>query len=746
MGATVPVTNWRGASRPLFVATILTGSFLLFLVQPMVARMALPRLGGAPNVWNSAMLVYQALLLGGYAYAHWLARLALRRQVAIHLALLVVAAAILPIRLADLPSPAPGWEALWVPALLALTIGPVFLAVSAQAPLMQRWFAADPAAGAPWALYAASNLGSFAGLVAYPLLVEPFSGIHEQAWGWSLGYALLIVLVVLCARARWGTEGPVAKIAAVPGTAQPIGWRRNLLWLALAAVPSGLMLSTTTHLTTDVFAMPLLWVIPLGLYLLSMVFAFSDRRLITRWITAIAPPVMLVAGGMAAVSRHSTTLLQVLVSVVLLFVVCVALHGRLYDSRPDPARLTRFYLVMSAGGALGGVFTALVAPLAFDWAWEHPLLVLAAAALMPLPRLFDWRRMPGLEPEMARFGALVVGAVLALLGWFLLGVAADADPGPQRLVLTGAIGVLGLVMVPWRWAFAAVLAMTMLVQGGVETLTTSLQGLRTRSYFGIYTVRDYPSANLRILAHGTTLHGEQSTVPAMRLRPVSYYGPGSGVAIALAHAQQLYGPRARIGVLGLGVGTLACFRKPGQRWTFFEIDPVVLEYSRDRTFTYLSDCAPDSGVVIGDARLELAKLPPGTLDILAMDAFTSDAIPLHLITDEAFGVYERALAPGGLLLVHISNRFIELEPVLAAQARQRGLAVALRDDVPTGDALLTASSWVALSRDPRRIEALRKVAPDREWKKLQPPAPRAWTDDHASILPYIRWRNLLGTP
>ena len=738
------VTARGRAARPLFVATILTGSFLLFLIQPMVARMALPRLGGAPNVWNSAMLVYQALLLGGYAYAHWLARMPLRRQAAIHLALLVAAAAILPIRLAVLPDPAPGWEPLWVPALLALTIGPVFLLVSAQAPLMQRWFAADSAAGAPWALYAASNLGSFAGLIAFPLIAEPLTGIHEQAWGWSAGYALLIVLVAVCARARW--QSAPATADAVTPPAAPIGWRRTALWLALAAVPSGLMLSTTTHLTTDVFAMPLLWVIPLGLYLLSMVVAFADRRLLTRATTFAAPPVMLLAGGMAAVSRHSTTLLLVIVTVVLLFVVCVALHGRLYDSRPGPERLTRFYLVMAAGGALGGLFTALVAPLVFDWTWEHPLLVFAAALLMPLPRAWDWRRMPGLEPDMARFAAIVVGGLILVLGWFLLDVAAGSDPGPQRLVLAIAIAVLGLAMIPWRWAFACVLAMTMAAQGGIETLNTSLHGLRTRSYFGIYTVRDYSDANLRILAHGTTLHGEQSTLPAMRLRPVSYYGPGSGVAIALTHADKLYGTFARIGVLGLGVGTLACFRKPGQRWTFFEIDPVVLDYSKDGTFTYLPECAPDARVVIGDARLELAKLPPASLDVLVMDAFTSDAIPLHLVTDDAFGVYERALAKDGLLLVHISNRYIELEPAIAAEAKARGLAVALRDDYPAGDDLLTPSSWIALSRNPAKIAALSRISPGHEWKPLMAPAPRAWTDDHASILPYIRWSNLLGTP
>lgn len=731
--------------RPLFVLTILAGSFLLFLVQPMVARMALPKLGGAPNVWNSAMLVYQALLLGGYAYAHWLGRLALRRQAMVHLGLLALAALTLPIALASLPPPAPGQEALWVPALLALSVGPVFLLVSAQAPLMQRWFAADPQAGDPYALYAASNLGSFAGLIAYPLLAEPLLGLREQSWGWSLGYAGLILLVGGAAAARWKVTGGAAAPAS-PEAAGPIPARRIALWLALSAVPSGLMLSTTTHLTTDLFAMPLLWVIPLGLYLLSFVLAFSERRNLAWAITLVAPFTLLLAGGLAMASRHASTLGPVLASVALLFVICVALHARLYDSRPDPSRLTLFYFVMSAGGALGGLFTALIAPLVFDWTWEHPLLVLAAALLLPRATLLDWRRMAGLDPGMARItaGVLFVGALI--LCWFLFGTYGDDDSGVVRVSLAVWVAGLGLMLAPWRWMFALLALALMLAQGGWETIQTSLEGARQRSYFGIYTVRDHPQNGLRTLAHGTTLHGQQSTDPDERLIPGSYYGPRSGVGLAFDKAAALYGPQARLGVVGLGAGTLACYREEGQAWTFYEIDPAVLDYSRDRTFTYLSDCAPEAKVVLGDARIELASAPRGGFDLLAIDAFSSDAIPLHLLTDEAFGVYLDALAPRGLLLVHISNRYIELEPVLAALARKRGLALTLRQDVPPENSIFTPSSWVVLARSEADIARLRDASPGMEWKQPLPPAPRAWSDDHASILPYIRWHNILGTP
>ena len=730
--------------RPLFIATILTGSFLLFLVQPMVARMALPRLGGAPNVWNSAMLVYQALLLAGYGYAHWLSRMAVRRQAMIHLALLVLAGLTLPIALADLPPPHAGQEALWVPLLLLATIGPVFLLVSAQAPLMQAWFSADPSAGEPWALYAASNLGSFGGLIAYPLLAEPLLSIRQQSFGWSLGYAGLILLIALAARARW-QAAPVGEVAANPAERDEApGWRRIALWLVLAAVPSGLMLSTTTHLTTDIFAMPLLWVIPLGLYLLSFSVAFSDRASLSRAITAATPVLLLLAGGLAMAAKSSGTMLEAIASVALLFVVAVALHRRMYDLRPHASRLTLFYFVMSAGGALGGLFTALIAPMVFDWVWEHPLLVLAAAVLVPMTDHFDWRRLRGLDPGMARIGAAVLIAVAALLAWNLLAVTSVEEPQQSKGLLVLGLALMGVLLTPWRGLYLAVLAMLMLAQGGVQTAYASYDGARTRSYFGIYTVRDYTSLKLRTLAHGTTLHGQQSLAPDKRHEPLTYYGNTSGIGLALTGAPSLLGSKARIGVVGLGTGTLACYHQPGQTWHYFEIDPAVLTFSRNGTFTYLKDCAPEARVIIGDARIELARMPGGQFDLLAIDAFSSDAIPLHLLTDEAFGTYLDKLSPRGLLLIHISNRFIELEPVLAALAKKRRLASAVRHDNTQDRVYRTPSTWVAMSRDPAMLARLTGMRKNAGWEGLQKPANRVWTDDHASILPYVRWQAMLG--
>ena len=733
----------KAPSRALFVATILTGSFLLFLIQPMVARMALPKLGGAPNVWNSAMLVYQALLLAGYWYAHRLSRLPIARQRKLHLILYAVALLTLPVGLVEMSPPAPGAEVWWVPALLALSIGPVFFLVSAQAPLMQRWYALHPDAGEPWALYAASNLGSFAGLIAYPLLAEPLLPIKAQAWLWSAGYLVLLGMIALCSRTRIGL---VDTAATIPSATERVPAKRLAMWIALAAVPSGLMLSTTTHLTTDIFAMPLLWVIPLGIYLLSFVIAFSDRRGGANLLSFLAWPMILGIGGLAMISQGSNGLLPVIASVALLFFVCVALHARLYDLRPAPEQLTGFYLAMSAGGALGGLFTALIAPLVFDWVWEHPLLVLAAAALLPREKLYSWLKLDRVDSGARWFSLGLLVLAIGLLVWQLHTYIRTDPENINRWALTIGIAFIGVMLVPWRGLLLALLGAVMLVQGGLDTISDSREGLRTRSYFGIYTVRDYPSRNLRTLAHGTTLHGQQSTEPSAKCLPLSYYGPGSGAAIGFANASRLFVRQPRLGVVGLGTGSLAGYAQPGQSWTIFEIDEAVLGLSRQGKFTFLKDCAPQAQVVLGDARINLGRIRAGTFDLLAIDAFSSDSIPLHLFTHEAFGVYLDALAPQGILIVHISNRYMDLEPALAAEVKARGLHAAVREDSPPAESPWTGSTWVAVTRDPGQLKALSAIAPAMKWRALGRPAPRPWTDDHASILPYLTWSNFLGKP
>lgn len=735
----------KNAQRAVFVATILVGSFLLFLVQPMVARMALPQLGGAPNVWNSAMLVYQTLLLGGYAYSHAIARLPFRKQAMIHIGVLALAGTTLPIALAEIAPAEPGWEALWVPWLFALTIGPVFFAVSAQAPLMQQWYAAHGEAKDPYPLYSASNLGSFAGLIAYPLVVEPLSSTTAQSLGWTIGYGLLLVLVILAARTRWNVEMVQTAEQPVAQAAESIGWRRIALWLALSAVPSGLMLSTTTHLTTDIFAMPLLWVIPLGLYLLSFSVAFAERQLLATAITANAAPIIIVCGGLALATAGQTSLVPAIASVALLFTAAVALHRRLYADRPDPSRLTLFYLVMSAGGALGGAFTALVAPLVFDWTWEHPILILAAALLIPGTIIPDWRTY---VKASGRVHALTVALLfmLILLGASLLfHLRGGSAEKPLLTFLAFAlVGLAGTALARWRWLFGAGVLAVMLATGLYHNAGRSLAGERSRSYFGIYTVEDRGAEGTNLL-HGTTLHGTQPGTGEQRFAPTTYYGPTSGVGLALRAAPELFGSDARVGVVGLGVGTLACYREPGQAWTFFEIDPTVYAYSRDGTFGYLDQCTPDARVVIGDARVELAKVEPAAFDVLVIDAFSSDAIPLHLLTREAMQVYFRTLSEKGVLAVHISNRHIALQPALHALAREQGYAVQLRSDEQRGQARgLTTSDWVLLTRDAAAMQDVEAALPEgADLEALEDPADRVWTDDYASILPFLKWNNFL---
>jgi len=509
------------------------------------------------------------------------------------------------------------------------------------------------------------------------------------------------------------------------------------------------MLSTTTHLTTDIVAMPLLWVIPLGLYLLSFVFAFNERSALGYTLARVAPVVVLLAGGMAMVSQNAASLSIGFATVLMLFVLATALHRRLYFERPSPRRLTLFYLVMSAGGALGGAFTALVAPLLFDWAWEHPILVLAGAALLPDRPLVAWMerlRLTGRQKKIAVATLLIAAAIIAILvnRWV---IAQD-----NTLVLLGmlAVAFCGALLLGHGRAMVLVLAALMLGRGGYQTLATSFEGSRDRSYFGIYTVRDLPEERKRSLVSGTTLHGLQFTAPDRRRQPTTYYGPDSGVGAALGELPAIAGPAARVGVVGLGVGTLACYRQPGQKWDFFEIDRTVLSYSRDETFTFVSDCAPDATIHLGDARIMLDRYretmgSDDRFDALVIDAFSSDAIPLHLVTDEAFGIYRRTLAEDGLLLVHISNRFIDLTPMMAALAERHGMIAVLRShqDPPFADGI-SPSLWVVMARDPASLAKLLSARPDLSWHRLPPPAERVWTDDFASILPFIQWQNVLG--
>jgi len=725
-----------GTARWRFVATIFAGSFLLFLIQPMIARMALPRLGGSPSVWNSAMLVYQALLLGGYALAHWLGRFPARTQGLLQLGGLAIAAVMLPLQLSGATPPPDANAFLWVPWLLLVSIGPIFLFVSAQAPLIQRWFALS-GGGDPYPLYAASNLGSFAGLLSYPLLVEPLLTVSQQSTYWSLGYLLLLVLVGIIA-IRLPT-GPAA--IAAPAERTPLPRATVAKWIALAAIPSGLMLSTTLHLTTDLVAMPLLWVGPLGLYLLSFTVAFAAGRRPARWISAAAPFFLIVACWTLFSGASGLALPIAGFSLAALFAISVAIHTLLFDLRPDASRLTAFYLAMSAGGVLGGLLCALFAPLLFDWTYEHPILMLAAAWFLGGKALLPMTRARLMKTPPTDRGLLI--ACVLIIGLAVLATLAGLDEtDATRPAMFGLFGCVALLALGTRSLFIAALAALMLFAGGMGKIESSLEpGRMNRSYFGINTIRDMKD-NTRVLVHGTTIHGVQARgSPERERRATTYYAPGSGVGLAMTGAPALFGPAARIDVVGLGAGTLACYARPGQSWRFYEIDPVIVDIARTR-FTFLSQCLPAVPVELGDARLTLARRPAASADLLVIDAFSSDSVPMHLLTLEAFATYRRTLAANGLLMVHISNRYLDLRPVLAAAA-SHGWEARLRH-YKTGKAESawhhTPSLWVALSPSPATIAKLEAASPAGTWERFGgADASGAWTDEHATILPLIRW-------
>ena len=727
----------RPGRRALFTLTIFVGSFLLFLVQPLIARLALPRLGGAPAVWNTAMLFYQAALLLGYVYAHALTRLPLRTQSVIHLILLAASALMLPIGLAGFAPPVTSNPAFWLLGLLAASIGPLFFAVSAQAPLMQAWFARGDSRD-PYFLYAASNAGSLLALLAYPFIVEPLTTLGVQACIWSAGYLLLIALVAACA---WQTRHAHAQPIVLETIS--LVWRQRLRWVLLAFVPSGLLLSTTTHLTTDVMAMPLLWVAPLALYLLTFIIAFSSAgELLSQQAMKVAPLLLLVLGAWTFLPFGSIALLLAAAGLILLFYVALALHGELARIRPPAGNLTEFYLWISVGGMLGGLFCGLLAPMIFDWSYEHPILLILAAALLPARPILKrigrlWQRRP--TRWLLRYVLPTLSLLVSL--WVAERIASGPDTRFAAFIALGGMALAAVLAIGHRKAFAVHVAALMLALGGWAALDIStIPHARERSFFGTYELNGSQSRRVRQLLHGTTLHGVQSTVPEYKREPMTYYVRESGVGRAMALAR----PDASIGFVGLGTGTLACYATPKQRWTAFEIDPVIVKIARDpRLFSYVSLCKPDLKIDVGDARLRLARYP-AAFDLLAVDAFSSDAIPLHLMTAQAFATYAKALKPGGLLLVHISNRHLDLEPVVAAIAERQGWSSALRDydppkEQPSG-IMFTRSQWIMLSKDKAAVQRVLDTSKEADWRPLRTrPGFSAWTDDYASALPLLKY-------
>lgn len=765
----------------LYAFTLFLGAFLLFLVQPLIGKYILPWFGGSPGVWTACLLFFQTLLLGGYAYAHLTStRLRPRTQAIVHLVLLVLALAWLPIVPDSAWKPGPGDEPTRrILLLLVATLGLPYVLLSATGPLLQRWFHLSHPGKSPYRLYALSNAGSLLALVAFPFALEPLLSRTVQAWAWS---GALVLFVAFCAACAWriirlnpplpeipaaNTPAPGDTTDSAPETDPAPTPGQRFLWLALPAVASVLLVATTSKLCTDVAVIPFLWVLPLALYLLSFILTFDHPRWYRRGAFAFA---FVLTGTYLAylltTGSHAPILRQIVGYNLALFVACMICHGEAFRLRPSPRRLTGFYLALSLGGALGGLFVAVLAPVLFNDYYELHLgfwllayLVAAicllqrsreialgtgaglllCVVLLPLIVMPEQKDDAGLLAHLEGYWAAFRGfygefrlwaaSMLVVLLWSFRGLpgAKDEDWKPRFAGVPLALAAL----------LGAVLFVSL--TGGNENLIES-----SRNFYGTLKVRSYGDpgsvSHNYLLSHGVTTHGLQFARPPYETWTTTYYGPESGIGLALDLAEPTTGGR-HIGLVGLGVGTLAAYGMPDDKLRLYEINPAVLTLARER-FTFLRHTAADVKIVLGDARLtmedELRHGAPQQFDVLALDAFSSDAIPVHLLTVEAFELYLQHLKPDGVIAVHISNRYLDLRPVVEALARHFQLHYATISHDPKEDEWwLYRTTWVLLSREAARIDrpAIRDVAdfPSDETAELV-----LWTDDHASLLRILR--------
>lgn len=723
----------------LFSLAALASAFLLFWVEPFFAKLVLPLLGGSPAVWNTCLMYFQAVLLAGYLYAHLSARyLAVRRQVWLHVVLLALAFLSLPIAVPqEWTPPASGNVIPWLLLLLTVALGAPFVVLAATAPLLQRWLATsdDPAAKNPYMLYAASNAGSLLGLLAFPILMEPNLRLGQQSQLWSVGYGMAFALTVVCGALAWRSPDSPRTEPAEDLEARAPSAADRVKWVVLAFVPSSLLLGVTTYLSTDVAAVPLLWVVPLALYLLTFIIVFSRRsRKPIRPILILHA--LLVTTLVIVIFRETSLDLRWAypLNLGVFAATALVLHGELAASRPSPVHLTEFYLWMALGGALGGAFNAILAPLLFNSITEYQAVVVLACFLRPAMRLRTDKLVERVPAASAVIPALLLGVVSSQgiddyrlvgipIGWIAAAIAAGVV-----LLLQGN---------PFRF-FLSVAAIA--IAGGIFFGRSRNVLYTDRSFFGAYLVQRSLGPS-HILSHGTTIHGAQFLDAERRHQPVTYYHPKGPVGQLFTALQDRL-QNKRIGVVGLGAGSLLCYAKPGQAWTFFEIDPLVESIARNRRlFTFLNECPVSAKVVIGDARLTLAREPEKRFALLVIDAFSSDAIPVHLLTREALVVYARVLDDHGVLFMHISNQNLELEPVVAALASDAGLvaliAIHTASEAAETRQLEYSSDWVALAA---RQEDLGALVTDPRWQTLAPRGARKpWTDDYSNVFGVIKW-------
>ena len=735
--------NQTASLVPVYVCTMLLSASLLFLVQPMFARMALPLLGGTPAVWAIAMVFFQGVLLGGYCYAHLLKKyLAPSHAVILHLVLMALAWFFLPVNLPASAVPAGGATAgIWLIGLMAEAIGYPFFFLSATAPLLQSWFARTTHSNAanPYFLYSASNIGSLSSLIAYPFIVEPLLGLHNQALYWSIGFGLLALCIALSGFMMLRSLAP-ARIVAIAETPSVITWKNRGWWIFMSFIPSALLVAWTNHITTDIASAPFLWLPPLVLFLLTFVLVFRDKSLVPLWLARIIQLASLPIAFIVQFALPLTFAVPVMiVGALSFFATAIICHRQLYESRPDANHLTEFYMLMSLGGVLGGMFVSLLAPLMFNKVLEYPLLLIVGVAattdLLTDQKLRDVLRKPWLP-------------IAAFIGLLAL-VAFTAKDGGSHLLFTVRtleIAFFGACLALMLQAKRMGLAVLAAIMAAFLNLTGQPnERVALRSYFGVLTVADKATVgDFRLLVHGTTMHGAQrlsELTPDYKDKPhaLTYYSPEGGMARALLTTQDRLsaeGKQAIIRVVGLGTGSLACYKKPGEDWAYYEIDQDVIKVAQDpNQFTFLSTCAPDMKMILGDARITLQNEAQSKADYLLVDAFSSDSIPVHLITTEAIQLYMSRVKDDGVLAIHVTNRYMDLVPVVAANiaAIDPTLMGRVIDFVPPTATDISAMHSIAIviSKNPKALELLDKAGGT---APLTPtPGVEKWTDDFANL-------------
>ncbi len=717
----IPAVDQRrsgAALLGLYVTVSFVSAGLVFLVQPMATRLLLPKFGGSAAVWNTAMVVFQTLLLGGYLFAHAVVRFPTKVRRALHLVLIALPLATLPFAIPE--GLADGSPTLSVILTLTVMVGAPYFALTTMSPTIQRWFGETnhPLAHNPYPLYAAGNVGSILGLLAYPFVLEPLFDLRQQAVAFAIGYGVLAVLVGMIV--GWffaGGAQTVGTMDATTGTdaTASISTGRTIY---LSFVPSFLLLGVTRHVSTDVAAFPLLWIIPLVIYLGSFVLAFRGPGkalpAATRTLRLVLIPAIIVASGAAS---------RVLVVAVSIPLVAFALaayvgHRRLYDGRPGVDQLTRFYLLLSVGGLLGGIGGALVAPVVFKSVFEYPIGLVLAATLLSQPVVS--------RQQITKLLAVVLfGSALAL------GMVAGTDV--SRLLLFGVAGIVAFAW-SWRaWVFTAAFAVLAIVVAQPAAGSKILAAERT--FYGTYQVREL--SDVHVLLSGTTVHGAQVwSADGPGSLAIGYYDPAGPAGQVLAGYADRTDP-FDVGVIGLGAGALAAYLGPDDSMTFYEIDQAVVEFAQDpELFAYLSDSQGRVDVVLGDGRLELARLDPDH-DVLVVDAFSSDSIPIHLLTLEAVQLYLASIKADGVVMFHISNRHLVLSPVVGRIGQELGLHARVAAFQPGAeDTLASPSIWVVMGTSEKAVEA---AASDPMWTSVAVDGP-LWTDDYSNVVSVIRWR------